>query len=479
MDKGKNKAITDRVWDLFASVKLAVVIFSLIALTSMVGTVLEQGASAEKNIKILAKMFGESSAGPLYDFLQSLGFMNMYHSWWFKALLFLFAANLIICSLDRLPRIWKIVREQIHPLSHDHLEKMSIRKSLTIKEKGSGAARELVTAALKGIGFSPLESGAEKEVQYYAEKGNYTRLGVYVTHLSILVILLGAIAGVYFGFNGYLPLPEGEMSSFAYDSQDREIPLGFEVRCDRFEVEYYGQTDMPKAYKSWLTVLKDGREVMKKTITVNDPLTYNGITFYQSSFGPIPGAQDRGIAILRAVARDGKTENINARIGDTFTIPGTEVRGRITNFSTALALDQSGRPFTYDKNMVNPALFLEFTGVDGKNYSAWFLKRYPETWSLPDGSRVEFLDYWGAQYTGLQVRKDPGVVLVYLGCIIMALGLYVTFFMSHRRVWVNVLEGKGAARIAIGASANRNRASFERKIERLVGLLQAGQKGER
>ena len=51
--------------------------------------------------------------------------------------------------------------------------------------------------------------------------------------------------------------------------------------------------------------------------------------------------------------------------------------------------------------------------------------------------------------------------------------------MSHRRVWVNVLEEKGAARITIGASANRNRAAFERKIERLAGILQAGQKGER
>jgi cytochrome c biogenesis protein len=324
-----------------------------------------------------------------------------------------------------------------------------------------------------------LESGAEKEVQYYAEKGNYTRLGVYVTHLSILIILLGAMGGVYFGFNGSLALPEGETSSFAYSAGDREIPLGFDLRCDKFEVEYYGQTDMPKAYKSWLTVLKDGKEVMKKTITVNDPLKYAGITVYQSSFGTVPGAQERGVVIMRVVSKDGKTEDINARIGDTFAIPGTDVRGRITNFSPALALDQSGRPFTYEKNMVNPALFIEFTGVNGKDYSAWFLKRYPETWSLPDGNRVEFLDYWGAQYTGLQVRKDPGVVLVYLGCIIMALGLYVTFFMSHRRVWVNVVEEKGTARIAIGASANRNRASFERKIERLVGLLQAGQKGER
>ena len=110
---------------------------------------------------------------------------------------------------------------------------MSIRKSLTLKEKGGGAARELITAALRGIGFSPLESGEQKEVQYYAEKGNFTRLGVYVTHLSILIILLGAIVGVKFGFNGSLALPEGETSSFAYKAGESyrlgECVVGIDV----------------------------------------------------------------------------------------------------------------------------------------------------------------------------------------------------------------------------------------------------------
>ncbi len=478
MEKGKNKTVTDRIWDLFASVKLAVVIFSVIAATSMVGTVLEQDAEPEKNIRILSKMFGESAAGPVYDFLQRLGFMDMYHSWWFVAFLLLFAANLVICSLDRLPRIWKIVQDPIRPLSPEHLEKMSIRRSFSVKEKAA-EARNLVVAAFGSIGFRPAESSEHKTIQYFGEKGNYTRLGVYVTHLSILVILSGALIGVYFGFNASLALPEGETSSNAFKGGVKKFPLGFEVRCDDFEVEYYGDSDMPKSYKSWLTVIKDGKEVMKKTITVNDPLTYEGITFYQSSFGMVPGALDRGIVILRSVAGDGKTELVNARIGDSFTIPGTDVKGNITNFSPALSFDQAGRPFTYEKNMVNPAIYVEFTGMKGGPYAAWILKRYPQTWNLPDGNRVEFLDFWGVQYTGLQVRRDPGVLIVYLGCIIMALGLYVTFFMSHRRIWANVSEEKGSVRVTIGASANRNKAAFEHKIEKLVSIIQAGQKGER
>ena len=44
------------------------------------------------------------------------------------------------------------------------------------------------------------------------------------------------------------------------------------------------------------------------------------------------------------------------------------------------------------------------------------LKRYPGTWALQDNYRLQLIDIWRSQYTGLQVRKDPGVGVVYLGC---------------------------------------------------------------
>jgi cytochrome c biogenesis protein len=477
MEKAKNKTITDRIWGLFASIKFAVVIFSLIALTSIVGTVIEQNADPAKNLKILAKFVGKSGAPAAYSVLDKLGFMDMYHSWWFVTFLLLFAANLIICSLDRIPRIWKIVREPIRPLSPEHVARMSIRSTFTVKAKPAHV-KDIATRAFRKIGFRPSESSSESGVQLYAEKGNFTRLGVYITHSSILVILVGAIIGVAFGFNGYLALQEGKMSPFAYQSSDKRIPLGFDVRCDKFEAQFYGDTDMPKSYKSWLSIWKNGVEVAKKTIVVNDPLTYNGITFYQASFGTVEDNLENGIVMLRLVAKDGKSQDFNTRLGGSFTIPDSGIEGRITNFSPALTVDRSGKPFTYNQNMVNPAIFVEFSAPGGKHYSGWIFKRFPQTWDLPDGSKVEFLDYWGVQYTGLQVRKDPGQGIVYVGCFILAFGLFVSFFMSHRRIWMNIVEEKGGTKILIGASAHRNRAAFEKKIEKLAAALGSGQKGE-
>ena len=80
MENEKDKTFVDRIWDFFASIKLAIVIFAALSLTSIVGTVIEQNADPEKNIKLLAKLFGHSAAPSLFRIFDSLGFMDMYHS---------------------------------------------------------------------------------------------------------------------------------------------------------------------------------------------------------------------------------------------------------------------------------------------------------------------------------------------------------------------------------------------------------------
>ncbi|MGO9378912.1 MAG: cytochrome c biogenesis protein ResB [Dissulfurispiraceae bacterium] len=104
MNTNKEKqGIVDRVWRFFSSVSLAVVVFAIISLTSIVGTIIEQQAEPERNIKLLAKFFGESVAPTVFRALDAMGFTDMFSSWWFMGLLFIFASNLIVCSIDRLP----------------------------------------------------------------------------------------------------------------------------------------------------------------------------------------------------------------------------------------------------------------------------------------------------------------------------------------------------------------------------------------
>ncbi len=460
----KNKSIVDRIWNLFSSIRLAVVVFSIISATSIVGTVIEQQAEPERNIKLLAKFFGVTFAPTAFRILDTLGFTDMFRSWWFMALLFIFTGNLIICSIERLPKIWKVVKEPIKPVTPERLNALSIKREIILKERVDKAS-EHAGAVLKKYGFTAAVINEDKAVQLYAEKGRYSRLGVYVTHLSILLILAGAVIGMLFGFNASLNLPEGNSSVIAYKSSGIQIPLGFEIRCDNFNVSFYDNSDTPKSYKSWLTILYDGREVMKKVIDVNNPLHYKGITFYQASYGFVPNRDS--IFKFTVTSNSGTKEDVDLKFGEPFTIPGTSVTGKVIDFSPALAVDESGKLYTYAGMMLNPAAFVEFSENGTMKYRQWILVRSPQTWKVADGI-VEFKHLWGAQYTGLQVRKDPGVWVVYLGCMIMALGLYTSFFMGHARVWVWVKDEKGGAKIVIAASVNKNKISFEQKIDKIA-----------
>lgn len=470
--KQEKQTIIDRIWSLFASIKLAVIVFSVISLTSIVGTIIEQQAEPERNLKVLSKLIGESIAPTALKILDATGFTDMFHSWWFITLLFVFAANLIICSIERLPRILKIVREPIKPLSSEQFDVMQIKRDLIIKERAD-KAHETVASALGKIGFKANIHNEKSGFQIYAEKGRYSRLGAYITHFSILLILIGAIVGIKFGFNGHLNLLEGTSSSIAYSGGSKEISLGFEIRCDDFEVTFYEGTDTPKSYKSWLTVLENGKPVeingaKMQEIEVNTPLRYKGVTFYQSSYGFSPNRDS--LFKFAITSKQGKREEVQLKFGESFTIPGTNITGKVVDFTPALGIDEKGRLFTYSEMMNNPAVFVEFAENGKPKYKQWILKRYPQTWALPDGA-VEFKDLWGAQYTGLQVRKDPGVWIVYLGCIIMSIGLYTVFFMSYSRIWIRLKEEKNNTKLIVAASTNRNRISFEQKIDRLMSQL--------
>ncbi len=459
----KKKTIVEKIWKFFTSVKLAVVLFAFIALSSIIGTVIEQDSRPEKNIKLFTKMFGADNAQKAYKTAASLGLIDMYHSWWFNAMLVLISANLIICSVDRLPRIKRIVDEPVKPLETPEFDKFGIKKELTL-ECGMEDAKTKTLAALKKLGFSPNTHQSGKDIQIYAHKGRFTRYAVYVIHFSIVIILLGAVIGMTWGFSGFLILPEGETSAVAYTRQGDEHPLGFSIRCDDFAIWFYGTSDMPEKYLSWLSVIEGGVTVLKKTIGVNTPLKYKGFTFYQSSYGAVPAKEAKSLIILNITPINGKTEQISLPVGDSFKIPDTKLTGKVIAFSPALAFDKDEKPYTYTENMNNPAIYVEFNAGGNEKYSGWLVKRYPQTWDLPDGSKVELVDNWGYQYTGLQVRKDPGVLVVYAGCLFMTIGLYCAFFLSHKKIWVLLQPEKAKVKINIAAFTNKNKTGYEGRV---------------
>lgn len=469
MEKEKTN-IFDRVWNFFASVKLTIVILIILALTSIIGTILPQQATYDKNIEFLAGFSGIDAAPAVYNLFIRLDFFDMYHSWWFIVLLVLFSVNLIICSLERFPKTLRLVATPLKPMEEKALKTLPIKKELNVRANLK-TAKDGVLNSLSASGYAVSEATGENSIQLYSQKGKYSRFGLYIVHLSILLILIGAIVGARLGFSGYLSLPEGEASDVAYTSGGQAIPLGFTIKCNWYNTEYYSGIDTPQDFRSELVVIDGGREVIKKVIEVNHPLTYRGITFYQSNFGIIPGAV--GKFILKLIPKNGEGKTIELKGGESFTIPGTNITGTIVDFSPALTRDQqTGALTTYSDSLVNPAVAIEFDEKGKGKFTGWILKRYPETGIMPTGNRIIFEDYWGVEYTGLQVAKDPGKWLIYFAFAVMTIGLYVAFFISHKKIWITVAPetsgGKSFVRITAGGSASKNKLSLDRELEKIL-----------
>jgi cytochrome c biogenesis protein len=429
------------LWNFFSSVKLALFTLGCLAFTSIIGTIIPQ----QESIQFYANKYGPKTA----TFFQLLNITDMYTSWWFLSLLGLLALNLIICSIDRFPRVWQQITEDNLSLPLERVKKMRLSASFT----SSSPLSELVTglqATLGQKGWKPELRKNENSTVLFSQKTPWSRAGVYLVHLSILIIFAGAIYGQLQGFRGSIMLPELQTSSVVYPYTSAEIiNLNFTIRCDRFDIEFYENT-MPKEYKSKLTILENDAIVLQKEIEVNDPLYYKGITFYQASYQPFKD-------FVFSISSDNEDPvNFTGEFQKEVKWAENNVRFGIINIESVR--DQASRlKIWFNDESGEPSLFWMNTGdrieIKRGEKSYWFSakQRYA---------------------TGLQVSKDPGVWLVYLGFGCMIIGLYMAFFMSHKRVWLILEPDQNGTQIYLNGTTNKNATGFAEKFNELADSIE-------
>lgn len=435
----------DRIWDFFCSLKLTIITLLLLAITSIIGTVIQQNASPEEYIR----EYGQSN----YELFVKLQFTDMYHSWWFVGILGLFSVNLICCSIKNFPRVWKFVREPALVPGEGTLKNSANTAEFTSKE-GFEALGQRLAAALEKNFSKPVQTEQDGKLYLFSQKGIYSRFGAYITHLSILIIMGGAIIGTIWGYKAYVNIAEGTSTTQVWPRGSKTpLDLGFEVRCDDFTVSYYEGTQRPRDYTSDLVVIDNGQEVIKKTIEVNDPLTYKGITFYQSSYGP---AGNAAFKVQVKHNESGEVLNLRAVQGQHIPLPGGYAFA-ITDYTP-----------TYDR--FGPAAQMHVNTPDGQHGAPFIiLQQFPQ-FDQKRGGIFSFTLVGYEEppmYTGLQVAKDPGVWVVWLGCFLMIFGSCGAFFFSHRRVWICLEENNGKTRVRVAASAHRNQPAFSMAFDEL------------
>jgi cytochrome c biogenesis protein len=498
--KGILEIIAEKVWKFFSSVKLAVVLLIILAIVSVIGTVIQQNEAPERYLQEYSRA--------TVDLFEMLGFFDMYHTWWFVLLLFLLTANLTICTLDRFPHTWKIVTTPLKPIEDDGLKAVPFKKEISFKG-GMDDAREHAMKVIGARGYRIVESRGKDVHHLMTQKGLYSRFGVYITHVSILLIFIGSLIGAFFGFKAFLNLPEGEATKVAYLRNEPmwdklmaalgiaespvilnpeigvpAMPLGFFVRCDSFDVDYYVSTSgmptgMPSEYHSTLSVFDlNGQKIFDKRIRVNDPLTYHGITFYQSSYGTLPKA--RGKVLLNIRPKNdpqSRGETISFDLGQSIYVPSIDRTIKVLNFEPyAVRNPATGEVMFYEgenEEYINPAVQIEVYKGKSQIYKTIVLKTDPGRPDMPENYIISYRGYWGTRYTGLQVTKDPGVWIVYAGFILLCIGPLVAFFGSHKKLWVRIQDRKGQTVVTVAGSASKNRLGFERDFNKIVEDISA------
>lgn len=444
--------ISAELVELFASLKLAMLLFIVLAITATIGTVIQQGERPE----VYVKEYGEEA----YRWFVRLGFTDVYHTWWFTSLLALLCVNSLTCFYKRFPAVWRSMQQDKVNVALPFIKGMKHSVELSVAASKERVAEGMVQM-LAEKGYRVLAKNDPQEVTLYATKGIMGRIGAHMAHLSATVIVLGGLIGSYYGFQEFGVCLEG---------QTYHIPKGnFDLRVDKFWIDYYDNGAV-KSYNSTLTVIDHGAEAITKTITVNDPLVYKGIWFYQSSYGD---SWER-IEMARLNIKDKETDKVLGTVDLEWQkekrVENLGLKLSMTDFVADFGFNSTEKK-VYSKTVehANPAIKLAIVEDRATPATPWIFYHYPDLFDIKGSKyRFELVGYQPKKFTGLQITRDPGVIIVWIGSTMIVVGITLSSFIYHRRLWAKVIPGETGVTVHLGGNTHKSQIDFQKEFRKLT-----------
>lgn len=346
--------------------------------------------------------------------------VNVYKSIWFKGLLLLFTLNLLVCTFQRIPGVLEKMRKSIDA----KFEMQNFEQQYAIEDVSN--SEDQIRSLLRENGFKLQEVNHPNKSFFLAKKGYLNLIAPHLLHVSLIIVLLGAFMG--------LLGTDDRVMGLVGDQVDipSEIAQKMTIKINDFQTLY----DSEGSVDNWVTdftIFVDNNEVSTGTTRVNKPFKYDGIVFYQSSYGythliEIKGEKDDFYAIP-----DGRTFNI----GDTF-------------FN-----------IQHIKERVLIKLYEGQTVVDAK-----YLQN-GETIVFPNGETLVYVEL--NPYTVLAVKVDPGTNVVMMGFLLMIAAS--TMFWGGRYREVNLVLDKAENRLYLNIKCKNEdiKQEISNKIAKCVG----------
>ncbi|ABF39753.1 ResB-like protein [Candidatus Koribacter versatilis Ellin345] len=455
--------IPTRIFRTFASLRTGITLLILVVIAAAIGTFILQRPTTDAD-----KIAQAYSPTALY-WLDRLTLTDIFHAWWFATLLALVSVSIVCASIDRWPNAWRFYARPYRKPDPHFRAVLPNHTELPIADPK--LALNVAEKALLELGYKPERIVDADHVSLYSEKNRFSVMAVYVVHASLLLIFLGGIIDAVVGYRGFMAIVNHQSNNTIELRDGGKKVLPYAVVCNDTGQERY-EDGTPKKWWSKLAVVRDGKVVQEKEIVVNDPLVYDGLRFYQASWG-MTGDLDQ-VSIVAEPFEGGSPQTVGLSLNKAVNLdPQTTVT--MFEFIPDFFV-RDNQIFRRSNDPVNPAFHLKVNRA-GTESLVWLMPAYKNTtedqkspfkFSLTEGPGAMRM----VHYTGLEVSHQPGQWAIWAGVLLMGVGLGVAFYMVHVRFWIMPVETKdGQLVLWIGGSANKNKDKFEEKYYELVAKI--------
>jgi cytochrome c biogenesis protein len=413
---------------LVADLRFSIFILLVISFFSITGTVIEQDQSIETykaNYPLTNPVFGILT----WDRILQFGFDHVYSTWWFFLLIFLFGLSLISCTfLQQLPSL-------------------KIARRCQFFRKTSQFYRLKIFTTLNSFSFNKILSRI-KQNQYsifqqknivYCYKGLIGRIAPILVHFSMILVLLGTIIGSLFGFKAQEMIPKTEnfhIQNVLTNGQLTIIPKT-SARINDFWITYTKNKTVSQFYSDISILNTRGNETDRKTISVNYPLIYNNIYYYQTDWNLI------GLRF--------RTMNNEIMEYPLLNILNNQNKVWLTWISNTKSLNE-GMIALID-NLEGYCSIYNETGTFLGNIELNETINFKQPFTL-----LEIISS-----TGLQIKTDPGIPVIYIGFFFLMLSTLISY-ITYSQIWIIQKNQK----LFIGGTTNRALFDFELEFFKII-----------
>ena len=411
-----------------ADLRFSIFILLLISFCSILGTVIEQDQSIEiykLNYPLTNPVFGFLT----WDRILQVGLDHVYQTWWFYLLVFLFGFSLISCTfLQQFPSL-KVARRCQFFRTTEQFYRLKISTILTKFSSGK------ILARVQQNQYSIFQ---QKNIMY-CYKGFIGRIAPILVHFSMILILLGTIVSSLFGFKAQEIIPKTEqfhIQNILTSGQTTRIPET-SVRINDFWINYSKTKTISQFYSDLSVLDSEGSEVIRKTISVNYPLIYKGLYYYQTDWNLI------GLRF--------QTENdeiLEYPLVNAFT-------NQNKVWLTWISLNSSLRS----------GIIAIMDNLEGYcsiyNESGLFLGNLELNETINFNGSLTLLEIISS--TGLQIKTDLGLPIIYGGFFLLMLSTLISY-VTYSQIWIV----KKQHQLFIGGTTNRAVFDFELEFFKFI-----------